>query len=72
MLEIRRTAIALDEEELVELERIVIDRDAEEALIFLKKSVYDKVARSQQGKLKCHLGTSGNPVEMFKKGLQIR
>ena len=35
---------------------------------FLKKSVYDKITRSQQGKLKSHLGTSGDPVEMFKKG----
>ncbi|MFC1935552.1 hypothetical protein ACFLX9_02145 [Chloroflexota bacterium] len=67
MLEIRKTAIALDEAELLELARIMIDRDEKEALIFLKKSVYDKVSRSQQGRLKCHLDTSGDPVEMFKK-----
>ncbi len=66
MLEIRRTAIALDEEELLELEQVIIDRDEKEALIFLKKSVYEKVARSQQGRLKCHLDTSGDPVEAFK------
>ncbi len=57
MLEIRKTAIALEEEELLELERIVIDRDEKDALVFLKKSVYDKVARSQQGRLKSHLDT---------------
>jgi len=68
MLEIRKTAIALDEEELVELERIMIDRDEKEALRFLKKSIYDKVARSQQGKLKSHLDTGGDPVERFKTG----
>jgi len=67
MLEIRRTAIALDEEELLELERVITDRDEKEALRFLKKAVYDKVARSQQGKLKSHLDTGVNPVEGFSK-----
>jgi len=67
MLEIRRTAIALDEEELLELERVITDRDEKEALRFLKKAVYDKITRSQQGKLKSHLDTGGNPVERFIK-----
>jgi hypothetical protein len=66
MLEIRKTAIALDEEELIELERIIIDRDEKDALIFLKESVYHKIVRSQQGRLKCHLDSSGDPVEAFK------
>ena len=48
MIEIRKTAIALEEEELLELERIIVDRDESEALDFLKKSVYDKVVDSQQ------------------------
>lgn len=68
MLEIRKAAIALDEEEMLELERIVIDRDEKEALVFLKKSVYDKVAHSQQGKLKSHLDTGGDPVKLFAGG----
>jgi len=67
MLEIRKAAIALDEKELLELEHIMIDRDEKEALIFLKKSVYEKLARSQQGRLKCHLDTGGNPVERFRR-----
>ena len=67
ILEIRKTAIALDEKELVELERIITDSDKKEALRFLKKIVYDKVARSQQGKLKSHLDTGVNPVEGFSK-----
>ena len=67
MLEIKKTAIGLDEKELLELERIMIDRDEKETLIFLRKSVYEKVARSQQGKLKSHLDTSGSPVERFVK-----
>jgi len=67
MLEIRKTAVGLDEKELLELERIITDGDEKEALVFLKKAVYDKVARSQQGKLKSHLDTGVNPVEGFLK-----
>jgi hypothetical protein len=70
MLEIRKTAIALDEKELLELERIITDGDEKEALRFLKKSVYDKVARSQQGKLKSHLDTGGDVVEKFRGELK--
>jgi hypothetical protein len=66
MLEIRKTAICLEEEELIELERIIIDQDEAEALRFLKKRVYDKIASAQRNRLKCHLDTGGNPVEMFK------
>ena len=51
MIDIRKTAIALDEEELLELERITVDRDEKEALVFLKNSVYDKVVSSQ--KVRC-------------------
>lgn len=68
MLEIRKTAIALEGEELLELERILVDQDDKGALRFLKRSVYDKVARSQGGKLKSHLDTGGDPVERFKTG----
>ena len=68
MLEIRKTAIALEEEDLIELEQIMADTDEKEALSFLRKSVYNKVARSQGAKLKSHLDTGGNPVEKFKMG----
>jgi hypothetical protein len=53
MLEIRRTAIALGEEELIELECIVVYCDEKEALRFLKKSVYNKVADSQEVRKAC-------------------
>lgn len=36
MLEIRKAAIAFDEDELLQLERIVTDDDKRGALIFLK------------------------------------
>ena len=48
MLEIRKTAIALEEKELLELERIITDRDEKEALRFLRKVVYDKISHSQR------------------------
>ena len=67
MLEIRKAAITLDEQELLELERIITDCEEKEALRFLKKTVYDKITRSQQGKLKSHLDTGVNPVEGFIK-----
>jgi hypothetical protein len=66
MLEIRKTAISIEESELIELERIIMDSDKEEALRFLKKSVYEKILHSQQGKLKSHLDGDGNPAEKFK------
>ena len=68
MLEIRRTAISLDENELLDLERIITDSDEKGAFRFIKKSVYDKTNRSQKGKLKSHLDTGTNPVEGFIKG----
>ena len=68
MLEIRKAAIALDEAEVLELERIVTDNDEKGALSFLKKEVYGKIIHSQQSRLKSHLDTGANPVEGFNKG----
>ena len=65
MPEIKRSVIVLDEEELMELERIMVDEDGKAALKFLKKSIYRKIDKSQQGRLKSHLDTQGNPVELF-------
>jgi len=48
MLEIRRTAIALDENELLELKRIITNGNKKEALRFLAKTVYEKVVKSQR------------------------
>jgi len=52
MLEIRKTAISFDERDLIEVERIITDADEKEALLFLKKSIYDRFAYAQQGELK--------------------
>ena len=54
MLEAKKATITLDETEIIELESVIIDRDNKAALEFLKKSVYDKVARSQRGKGYCN------------------
>ncbi len=67
MLEIRKAAIAFDESDLLELERIIIDDDEQGALHFLKKAVYDKVAHSQQARLKSHLDVRSDTVERFRK-----
>jgi hypothetical protein len=66
MLEIKKTVLTVEENELIELQRIIIDRDKEEALRFLKKSVFDKILHSQQGKLKSHLEGECKPTEQFK------
>jgi hypothetical protein len=65
MLEIRRTAVSFQEMDLMELERIVTDSDKEEALRFLKKSVYARILQAQQGRLKSHLNAGGDTVSDF-------
>ena len=64
MLEIRKTAVSFDENDLMALEIIITDGDKEEALKFLKKSIYDRIVHTQQGRLKSHLDAA-NPVEGF-------
>jgi hypothetical protein len=68
MLEIRKAAISLDEAEVLELERVITDRDEKEAMAFLKRCVYDRILHAQQGRLKSHLDSSGNPVDRFVTG----
>jgi hypothetical protein len=64
MLEARKTAVSFDEQDIMELQRIVIDSDEKEALKFVKKAIYERILHSQQGKLKSHLDAA-NPVEGF-------
>ena len=71
MIEIEKTAIAFEEVDLIELERIVIDSDKVEALRFLKRSVYQRIVHSQQGRLKSHLDGESNPAERFKDNSSI-
>ena len=64
MLEIRKATVSFDEQDVMELERIITDADEKEALRFLRKSIYDRISHSQQGRLKSHLDAA-NPVEGF-------
>jgi hypothetical protein len=66
MLELKKTAIAFDEQELMKLERIIIDRDQTEALKFLRRTVYNKIERAQKNILRCHLDISGDPIDGAK------
>ena len=61
--------MAIEEAELVELQRIIIDHDEKGAFEFLKEVIYKKVHSSQKGRLKSHLDTGGgNPVDRFRVG----
>ena len=66
MLEIKKSAVALEPEEVMELERIITDQDREAAFAFLKKSIYQKISRSQGDRLQSHLDSGGNPVERYQ------
>ena len=48
MLRIEKEIVALEPEEVIELERIVMDEDRELALRFIKKNIYKKLELSQQ------------------------
>jgi len=66
MLEIRKTAVSFDEKDLMALERIITDNDANEGMKFLKQCVYDRIAHAQTGRLKSHLDGGGDPTQNFK------
>ena len=63
-----REAVGFDPEELLELEMILVDEDAEAALAFLKRAVWIKIQRARQGRLKSHLDQrETSPVEEFEQ-----
>ena len=64
MLEIRKTAVAFEERDLMDLKRIITDADEKRAFLYLKKCIYDHILHSQRGRLKSHLDAT-NPVEGF-------
>ncbi|UCH07212.1 MAG: hypothetical protein JSV55_14255 [Deltaproteobacteria bacterium] len=66
MLELKKTAIAFDEKELMKLERIIIDRDQTEALKFLRRTVYSRIEKAQKNILRCHLDISVDPIDGAK------
>ena len=65
MLNIIRKTLALEPQEVMELERIIIDDDREGAFQFLKKNIYQRFISSQQDHLKSHLDGCSDPVSIF-------
>ena len=67
MLEAKREAVALEPQELVELEQIVTDEDRDGAYLFLKERVYKRILSAQGGRLKSHLDGASDPAGSFKR-----
>ena len=65
MLEITRKAITLEPQDVMELERIIIDEDHEGAYRFLKKHIYRRLLFSKKNRLKSHLDGCHDPASTF-------
>lgn len=65
MLEMTKKAVPLEPQDLMELERIIIDEDHEGAFLFLKKNIYRKLVSSQDNRLKSHLDGCHDPASSF-------
>jgi hypothetical protein len=67
MLEAKREAVALEPQELVELEQILTDGDRDAAYLFLKERVYKRILSAQGGRLKSHLDGASDPAGSFRR-----
>ena len=65
MLNIIRKTLTLEPQEVMELERIIIDDDREGAFQFLKKNLYQRFISSQEDHLKSHLDGCSDPMSSF-------
>jgi hypothetical protein len=65
MLEITKKALTLEPQEVMELERIIIDDDREGDFQFLKKNIYQRFVSSPEDHLKSHLDGCSDPVSVF-------
>jgi len=68
MLEIKKKTLTLEPQEVMELERIIIDEDREGAFQFLKKNIYQRFISSQEDHLKSHLDGCCDPAGSFSQG----
>ena len=66
MLEITKKTVSLEPQEVMELDRIMIDEDKAGAYSFLKKIIYHRLAASEDGHLKSHLDGCSDPAGSFK------
>ena len=60
-----KKAVPLEPQDLMELERIIIDEDHEGAFLFLKKNIYRKLVSSQDNRLKSHLDGCHDSASSF-------
>jgi hypothetical protein len=65
MLEAKREAVALEPQDLVELEQILMDGDRDAAFLFLKDRIYKRVLSAQHNRLKSHLDGTSDPSGSF-------
>jgi hypothetical protein len=65
MLEAKREAVALEPQELVELEQIITDHDHEAAYDFLKERIYKRIGSAQHNRLHSHLDGGSDPAGGF-------
>jgi len=54
ILELKNTAFAFDERELMKLERIIIDRDQTDPLRLLRGAVYYKIDYYPSSEIRCY------------------
>ena len=64
-MKLKKKTLTLEPQEVMELERIIIDEDREGAFQFLKKNIYQRFISSQQDHLKSHLDGCSDPVSIF-------
>ena len=65
MLQAKREALALEPQELVELEQIIMDEDRDAAYLFLKERIYKRIRSAQGDRLKSHLDGAIDPAGSF-------
>lgn len=47
MIKVEKSVISLEEEDVIEVQQIILDENKEQALEFLKHSVYNQIVKSQ-------------------------
>lgn len=48
MIQIKKSVVALEEEDVIELQQIILDENREQALAFLKNTVYNRIVKAQK------------------------
>ena len=48
MIQIRKSVISLEEEDVIELQQIILDENKDQAFAFLKNTVYNQIVKAQK------------------------